>query len=42
LIAGKGGVFDVVVDGELMFSKHQTGHFPDEDELIRSVEQDLS
>jgi hypothetical protein len=25
-----------------MFSKHQTGHFPDEDELIRSVEQDLS
>ena len=31
---GKSGVFDVVVDGELVFSKHQTGRFPDEKELL--------
>jgi len=34
LVAGKGGVFDVEVDGELIFSKHQTGSFPDEEELL--------
>lgn len=28
LIRGDGGVFDVVVDGDLIYSKHETGSFP--------------
>jgi predicted Rdx family selenoprotein len=27
-------VFDVVVDGRLIFSKHQAGRFPTEDEIL--------
>ena len=34
LIAGGGGIFDVKVDGALVYSKHQTGRFPDEAALI--------
>ena len=37
LIAGSGGIFDVVVDGELRYSKHESGSFPDEVELIRQL-----
>jgi len=37
LIGGGGGVFDVVVDGNLVYSKHETGKFPDEDALIRQL-----
>lgn len=33
LIGGGGGVFDVVVDGRLIFSKHQTGRFPEPGEI---------
>ena len=33
LIRGQGGVFDVTVDGTLIFSKHQTGRFPDVGEI---------
>lgn len=28
LIKGAGGVFDVTFDGQLLFSKKQTGRFP--------------
>jgi predicted Rdx family selenoprotein len=38
LVAGGGGVFDVVADGRLVFSKHQVGSFPDEDELVSALE----
>ena len=34
LIEGAGGIFDVNVDGKLVYSKHQTGEFPDEDALV--------
>jgi len=34
LVAGGGGVFDVVVDGTEVYSKHKTGEFPDEEELV--------
>jgi selenoprotein W-related protein len=34
-IAGSGGQFDVVADGELVFSKKQAGRFPDEGEVLR-------
>jgi len=32
-----GGIFDITVDGELVFSKHQSGRFPEKDEVIRLV-----
>ena len=28
MIEGKGGIFDVKVDGALIYSKHETGEFP--------------
>jgi len=34
LIEGGGGIFDVCVDGNMIYSKHQTGRFPDEGELL--------
>lgn len=34
LIAGSGGVFDVVVDGKLIYSKHETGRFPEDKEIL--------
>jgi len=33
LIKGRGGVFEVMVDGELVFSKAALGRFPDHDEV---------
>ena len=33
LVHGDGGAFDVTVDGKLIFSKAQTGRFPDEGEM---------
>ena len=37
LVAGGGGIFDVMVDGALRYSKHSTGSFPDEDVLIEEI-----
>jgi selT/selW/selH-like putative selenoprotein len=34
LIEGKGGVFEVEVDGKLVFSKKREGRFPVEEEEI--------
>jgi selT/selW/selH-like putative selenoprotein len=34
LIKGTNGVFDVVADGELIFSKHRVGRFPEDDEIL--------
>jgi predicted Rdx family selenoprotein len=28
-------VFDILADGELVFSKHESGDFPGEDEILR-------
>lgn len=33
LIPGTAGVFDVVVDGRKVFSKHDKGRFPDPGEI---------
>jgi selT/selW/selH-like putative selenoprotein len=33
LIKGKDGIFDVQVDGTLVFSKHTVGRFPDPGEV---------
>jgi predicted Rdx family selenoprotein len=33
LVEGRGGVFDIDVDGARKFSKHETGRFPTEADL---------
>lgn len=34
---GGGGVFDVAVDGKLVFSKHKEGRFPEHEEVLRAL-----
>jgi selT/selW/selH-like putative selenoprotein len=34
LVPGVGGVFEITVDGQLKFSKKQTGRFPTDDEVV--------
>ncbi len=34
---GSGGVFDVTVDGRLVFSKHQAGRFPEVEEVLAKM-----
>jgi selT/selW/selH-like putative selenoprotein len=36
------GVFDVVLDGRLIFSKHQQGRFPTMDDLKNQLDQTLT
>lgn len=38
LIEGAGGIFDVRVDGALVYSKHETGEFPNEDALLAELQ----
>ena len=38
LVPGVGGVFEITVDGQLKFSKKQTGRFPSDDEVIATGE----
>jgi selT/selW/selH-like putative selenoprotein len=38
LIAGSGGVFDVVAGGRKIFSKATAGRFPEEGEIVRLIE----
>jgi selenoprotein W-related protein len=37
LISGGGGIFDVVVDGDMIFSKHESGRFPESDEILSKI-----
>ena len=37
LVAGGGGIFDVEADGELVFSKHQVGRFPEDEEVLAKL-----
>jgi len=37
LIKGSGGIFDVTADGALVYSKHQTGRFPENAEVLQSL-----
>lgn len=39
MIQGRGGVFDVKVDGKLVYSKQRTGTFPEHEPLIRTIQQ---
>jgi selenoprotein W-related protein len=37
LVPSKGGCFELTVGGKLLYSKLQTGEFPDEYEMIKAV-----
>jgi len=37
MIEGKGGVFDVKVDGSLIYSKHETGEFPEHSLILDKI-----
>lgn len=39
LIPSDGGRFEIVVDGETIYSKLQTGTFPDEDAILEQLRQ---
>jgi selenoprotein W-related protein len=36
-VASHGGVFEVSVDGEKVFSKRALGRFPEEGEVVREI-----
>jgi selT/selW/selH-like putative selenoprotein len=38
LIRGGGGIFDVKVDGQLIYSKFRTGTYPEPAALIKEIE----
>jgi selenoprotein W-related protein len=42
LVPGENGVFDVSVDGELVFSKHKMGRFPEVKEIEEEVKKRIS
>jgi len=37
LIEGDKGIFDVVADGKLIFSKDSKGRFPQDDEIVSAL-----
>jgi len=37
LIRGDDGIFDVIADGALVFSKQQAGRFPEDDEVLAKL-----
>jgi selenoprotein W-related protein len=39
LVRGDDGIFDVVVDGKRIFSKHETGRFPKDEEILAKLER---
>ena len=38
LIEGSSGIFDVTVDGKRVYSKHETGRFPNPGEVLKLVQ----
>ena len=39
LIESGGGVFEIMLNGDLIFSKKKLGRFPDTDEIVNLVER---
>ncbi|MGZ5148251.1 MAG: SelT/SelW/SelH family protein [Burkholderiales bacterium] len=37
LIQGSGGIFDVTADGAVIYSKHHTGRFPENAEVLQAL-----
>ena len=42
VVPGANGIFDVHVDGELVFTKSMLGRYPEPDEVVPLVEARLS
>ena len=42
IVTGKGGIFDVHVDGDLVFEKSMLGRYPDPDDVIPLLQGKLS
>ena len=42
LIKGGGGVFDVTLDDKVIYSKHDTGRFPTDEEIVGLVKEKTS
>lgn len=38
-VGGGGGIFDVRLDGKLIYSRHQTGRFPEHAEVLSAIAQ---
>jgi selT/selW/selH-like putative selenoprotein len=38
LLAGSNGIFDVTLDGKLLFSKDREGRFPSDDEILAALD----
>jgi len=41
LIPSRGGCFELVADGQLLYSKLKTQQFPDEEQMIKALEARL-
>jgi selenoprotein W-related protein len=41
MVPSGGGCFEVDLDGRRIYSKNETGDFPDEEEIVKLVEQQL-
>jgi predicted Rdx family selenoprotein len=39
LVKGANGIFDLAVDGKLMFSKHRDGRWPDTAEVVQTLQK---
>jgi len=39
LIPDHGGIFDVLINGRKIYSKFETGRFPNQDEIVNLVKQ---
>ncbi|MBB84632.1 MAG: hypothetical protein CL931_12550 [Deltaproteobacteria bacterium] len=37
LVRGDGGIFDVAVDGDTIFSKHASGRYPEPGEILDAL-----
>jgi len=37
-VPSSGGVFEVLADGRVLFSKRETGRFPEFDEIARALD----
>jgi len=42
LVPSSGGCFELSVNGELVYSKLQTGRFPDEGDMVKQIKDRLS
>jgi selT/selW/selH-like putative selenoprotein len=38
LVAGHNGIFDVHIDDELVFSRHEEARFPDHQEIFEAID----